>query len=204
MRRALAPLALAVLATTSACSSGTHVTTTPATTAAASAPESASSAASGPTPSTPSTPAAPSTASVGQAINLTGTKPGESVDVTVVQIVDPAPPKDASAGPTPSPSPTPGMRDVAVQFQLKNTGTATYSDSPGNGAKVIDTQGQEFSQSFGETGAGPGFTGTTTITPGDVALGFVTFQLPSSSKVAKVQFALDSGFATDVGQWNAS
>ncbi|GAA2752946.1 hypothetical protein GCM10010440_70990 [Kitasatospora cinereorecta] len=109
--------------------------------------------------------------------------------------MDPAPAKEFS-------SPEAGMRFVAVQFRLQNTGTAPYSDSPSNGAKVIDTQGQQFESTISDTGAGPSFTGTTTIAPGATALGFITFQVPSTSRLAQVQFALDSGFAKDVGQWN--
>ncbi|MFF3068842.1 hypothetical protein [Kitasatospora sp. NPDC057936] len=41
-----------------------------------------------------------------------------------------------------------------------------------------------------------------TFAPGDTALGYITFQIPSSSKIQKVQFALDSGFAPTVGQWD--
>src|SRR5690606_30374556 len=101
-------------------------------------------------------------------------------------------------------SPEAGKRFVAVQFRLKNTGTAVYSDSPSNGARIIDTQGQHFDASYQNSAAGPGFPGSVTVAPGDSALGFITFEIPTASKLAKVQFAMNSGFSGNKGQWNAS
>ncbi|MFG2717090.1 hypothetical protein ACGFW5_02100 [Streptomyces sp. NPDC048416] len=36
------------------------------------------------------------------------------------------------------------------------------------------------------------------------ALGFIVFEIPTTSKVTKVQFAMDSGFSDDTGQWVVS
>ncbi|WP_369169712.1 DUF4352 domain-containing protein [Streptomyces sp. R28] len=191
MRRLIA-LALAVLVSiaVAACGDGDKtVTTTPTT----SAPEQQTTTTQPPT-STPS--AAPSAASVGGTLNLTGTDEGENLAVTVVKVVDPARAKNEFS------SPESGERFVAVQFRLRNTGSAVYDDSPDNGAKVRDTQGQQFSASIEETAAGPGFGGSVTLVPGDTALGFITFEVPTASKIAKIQFAMASGFAGNVGQWN--
>nr|WP_211283923.1 hypothetical protein [Streptomyces antibioticus] len=70
---------------------------------------------------------------------------------------------------------------VAVPFRLKNTGTAVYKDSPSNGATVIDK--------------------SITVGPGKTALGFITFEVSDGSRIVTVQFAMDSGFADDVGEW---
>lgn len=153
------------------------------------------------TPSTEAVPAlqpipAPSpSAEVGDTVDLTGNLDGEGLAVTLVKLVDPAGAKNQYA------TPEAGTRFVAVQFRLKNTGTAVYKDSPSNGAKIVDTQGQQFSPSYNDTSAGPGFPGSVTVAPGDTGLGFLTFEVPKASKIAKVQFAMNSGFSSNTGQW---
>lgn len=140
----------------------------------------------------------PSVAAVGDTINLTGQEEGERVAVTVVKVVDPAKPENEFS------SPDAGMRFVAVQFRLKNIGTQVVDESPGNGAKIRDTQGQQFNETFADTAAGPGFGGSVTLTPGDTALGFLVFEVPTDSKIDRIQFALASGFARNIGQWRVT
>jgi hypothetical protein len=131
---------------------------------------------------------------VGDTLSLNGTNSGEKLDVTVVKVVDPA-------GARRYENPSAGKRFVAVQFRLKNTGTAVYKDSPSSGATVIDKDGQRFSESFNDSTAGPPFPGSVTISPGKTALGFITFEVPRASRIVGVQFAMDSGFSDDVGEW---
>ncbi|MGW2546336.1 DUF4352 domain-containing protein [Kitasatospora sp. NPDC001574] len=120
---------------------------------------------------------------------------GENLDVTVVKVVDPAGAKETFQ------SPKAGTKLVAVQFRLHNTGTTVYKDSPTNGARLIDTEGQQFNSTLGETSAGPGFPGSVTLSPGDTALGYITFAVPATSTIAKVQFTMNSGFGPTTGQW---
>ncbi|MFJ9899751.1 DUF4352 domain-containing protein [Streptomyces sp. NPDC091280] len=131
---------------------------------------------------------------VGDTLSLTGTNTGEKLDVTVVKVVDPA-----GAGPYDHPSS--GKRFVSVQFRLKNTGTAVYKDSPSNGTTVIDKDGQRFSASLNNSTAGPPFPGSVTVGTGKTALGFITFEVPTASRIVSVQFAMNSGFSDDVGEW---
>jgi hypothetical protein len=77
-------------------------------------------------------------------------------------------------------------------------------EAPDNGAKLRDSQGQQFNPSLDETAAGPDFGGSVTLTPGDTVLGYITFEVPSGSKITTIQFALASGFASNVGQWTVS
>ncbi|MFI1281000.1 DUF4352 domain-containing protein [Streptomyces sp. NPDC020858] len=174
---------------TTGCSGEATVTTTPASS------RPVQEAAPAMEQSTP-TPSRPASAAVGTTIDLTGLEEGENLAVTLVKVVDPARAKNRYA------TPEAGARYVAVQFRLKNTGTAVYQDSPSNGAKVVDTQGQQFSAAYTETSAGPEFPGSITIAPADTALGFITFEVPGTSKIAKVQFATNSGFSPNTGQWN--
>ncbi|MFJ6754718.1 DUF4352 domain-containing protein [Streptomyces sp. NPDC091273] len=189
MRRVLALVLSGLFAATTGCSGEATVTTTPASSAPA------REAAPAVVQSTP-IPSRPASAAVGAAIDLSGLEDGEKLAVTLVKVVDPARAKN------PYSTPEAGARYVAVQFRLKNTGTAVYQDSPSNGAKVVDAQGQQFSPAYTETSAGPEFPGSITIAPGDTALGFITFEVPGTSEIAKVHFSMNSGFSPHTGQWN--
>ncbi|MFF7632503.1 DUF4352 domain-containing protein [Kitasatospora sp. NPDC008050] len=182
----LAGTALLALATTACGPTGTStVSTKPVqNTATAGSPSGAAGAGK-----------APSNAKVGDTIALKGMDKGATADVTVVKVVDNA----ASANDF---HPADGKRWIAVQFRIKNTGTAAYSDAPDNGASVLDDKGQSYSAVVADTTAGPSFPTPANIAPGDSALGFITFEVPSDAKIAKTQFGLDSGFADQAGQWN--
>ncbi|GGV25686.1 hypothetical protein GCM10010495_46820 [Kitasatospora herbaricolor] len=135
-------------------------------------------------------------ATVGDTLELPGRASGSRMAVTVTQVVDPAAPDSELS------TPRAGNRLVSVRFSLHNVGTAVYADTPSNGAQVIDGQGQGFNADISvTTQAGPAFPTGVDIAPGDTALGFVSFQLPAGSTLAKVQFTLDSGFADATGQW---
>lgn len=198
MRRALALIVAGFLATGAVACSEEKVTTTPASSSLASSTPAQQTS---PTeqPSTPSaTPSRTPSAAVGDTLDLTGLEDGEQLAVTVVKVVDPASAENEYA------TPDAGKRFVAVQFRLKNTGTAVYDDSPTNGARLVDTQGQQFDSAYEDTAAGPGFPGSVAVAPSDTALGFITFEVPTASKVAKVQFAMNSGFSGNTGQWTVS
>ncbi|MEI5097660.1 DUF4352 domain-containing protein [Streptomyces sp. PmtG] len=146
---------------------------------------------------TPVAAVAPSDASIGSPLSLTGNESGEHLDVTVVKVVDPARASNQYV------TPGAGHRFVAVQFRLKNTGEAPYKDSPGNGAELVDGDGQRFSASFyAPITAGPAFPGSVSVAPGDTALGYVTFELPVAARPVTVQFSMNSGFSDDVGEWD--
>lgn len=196
----LAGAALVALATT-ACEStpGSSVSTqakqTAATGAAAAPAESAKPGDSG-KPADPGAAKAPAAAKVGDTIALKSSlEKSNTADVTVLKVVDPAKSSNEYL------QPEEGKRYVSVQFQIKPTGSAAYGEAPWSGAKVVDTQGQSFGPSLAETTAGPAFPTPTNIAPGDTGKGFVTFEIPKDVKLDKIQFALDNGFANQVGQW---
>jgi len=86
--------------------------------------------------------ASSSPARVGSTLTLTGNDPGEKMAVTVTRVVSHAQPADEFS------SPDPGKRFYAVQFRLADTGTTAYSDSPSNGAAVVDSAGQSYQSSI--------------------------------------------------------
>ena len=142
-----------------------------------------------------STPTPANVAHVGATIVLGGNTAGEKLSVQLVKVVDPA-----TADPSTYSSPDAGTHYVAVQFRLTDTGTVAFSDTPSNGAAVVDTVGQIFKSTFGDTTAGPSFPGSVNVIQGGSALGFITFQVPNTSTVAKVQYTTDSGFG-QTGEW---
>ncbi|WP_189174586.1 DUF4352 domain-containing protein [Streptomyces lasiicapitis] len=140
---------------------------------------------------------APSDGTIGSTLSLTGNESDERLDVTLVKVVDPARAANQFA------TPEAGNRFVAVQFRLKNTGEASYKDAPGNGAELVDGDGQHFSASlYAPTKAGPPFPGTVSVTIGDTALGYLTFELPAAAEPVTAQFSMNSGFSDDVGEWD--
>lgn len=161
-------------------------------------------------PNSPSTakPEAPSTteaapktappAKVGGTIALTGMRGDEKLTVTLVKMADPATSSDQYM------HADSGKHLVAVQIRITNTATTAYSDSPTNGATLIDAKGQQYSSSFGETTLGQPFNGSVKLSPGATALGVVVYEVPDGEKATTFQFSLDSGFADQTGQWQLS
>lgn len=138
-------------------------------------------------------------AKVGEPITIEGNGEGSKLQVTVMKVADPVQSTNDFA------KPDAGQRYVGVQFQLKNVGTAAYSDSPSNGAKVVDAKGQQFDATFmvDKIDAGPLLPSSTKIAAGGQALGFLVFEVPDGSQIAKVQFSMDSGFG-ETAEWVTS
>jgi len=140
---------------------------------------------------TPSATSEP-TAGPGDTITLNGYDQGETMAVTVVKVVDPAKSSD------PYDRPSRGHRYVAVELRLSNAGTTTYNDSPSNGAALVDTQSHSYQSNFGSVEPD---LGSPRIAPGDSRVGYITFEVPKQAKLRLFQFALDSGFAEQTGEW---
>ncbi|WP_432136814.1 DUF4352 domain-containing protein [Streptomyces sp. bgisy154] len=183
-----AALAAAGLLALTACNTGEEgVNTTPA---------SKGSAADSPTKgSAPSSPTAKEKAAVGDTLTLHGFDDGEQLDVTLKQWLPVAKSADQYF------KPEDGKKWVAAQLELVNTGSKVYSDSPSNGAKVADGQGQRFDSWVGEITAGPAMASTVTLPKGEKALGWVVFEVPKDSKITTLQFGMASGLADETGQW---
>ncbi|MET9954226.1 DUF4352 domain-containing protein [Streptomyces sp. NPDC006339] len=182
----VATLVVAALGLT-ACGPDSGVTTTPDKKTAA--PTSAPAA-------KPSSVAPKKDAGIGDTLTLKGNSEGEQLAVTLKKWADPAKSKDEFM------SPQDGMRWVAAQFELVNTGSKIYDDSPGNGAQVADAEGQRFMSTFGDITAGPSMASAVKLPKGEKALGWIVFEVPKASKIASVQFTMNSGFSNNTGQWS--
>jgi hypothetical protein len=135
------------------------------------------------------------TASVGSSITLAGNGSGEQMAVTVVKVIGDGQGTDYT-------SPPGGDRLYAVQFRLKDTGSAAYSDSPSNGAEVVDSSGQSYESAPGDTVSEcVSFPSTVNIAPGGLGLGCIVFEVPVKAMITGVQFTLDSGMGPQTGQW---
>ncbi|SEH00353.1 protein of unknown function [Nonomuraea solani] len=137
----------------------------------------------------------PSTATIGGSITLAGRDPGLQVAVTVVKLINPATPAEDFL------KPKSGNKFVALEVTLQNAGQAVYSDSPTNGATLIDGQGQQYRSTVYRVREGQSFGGSATINTGDIRRGVIVFEVPEAAKLTKFQFALDSGFAEQKGEW---
>lgn len=188
-RLAAAIITLAAAASLTACSSsgGEEVTTKPNTSATSERENKDTGQA--------DTAKKEQTAKVGDTITVTGTEPGSKLDVTVVKTADNA----LSQGDVFEPNK--GHRWYAVQFQLVNTGSKAYADSPQNGAQITDSEGQQFDTMLVDVTAGPSMGTDVKLKPGAKALGWIVFEVAKDSKPATVQFTMDSGFAEQTGEW---
>jgi hypothetical protein len=137
---------------------------------------------------------APESAELGDSITLDGNEDGLEMSVTPLKVVDPAKSDDGFS------EPKAGNRYVAIQVRLENVGTIAFSDSPSNGAVVIDAKDQSYSASIFDE-VKPAF-GSVKIAPGDGRVGFLTFELSKRAKLRSFQFTLDSGFGPESGQWS--
>jgi hypothetical protein len=135
-------------------------------------------------------------AKIGSVIVLTGNSAGEKMAVTVVQVFrHPQPASDLD-------SPQQGHRLYAVQFRLHDIGSSAYSDSPSNGAAVVDAAGQSYQSSLDDVAECQSFPGTENIAAGSSGLGCVVFEVPTTARITEVQFTLDSGMGPQTGQWD--
>jgi hypothetical protein len=141
------------------------------------------------------TPTGTQTAEVGSVITLAGLAAGEQLSVTVTKVYNEAQPIDQY---NKAPG---GERLYAVVFRLKNTGTAGYSDAPGNMALVFDSTGQSYPTEFDDVTECPSFPAVINIPAGASSAGCIAYEVPIDSKITMVQVILDSGYGPQTGDW---
>ncbi|MEV0826046.1 DUF4352 domain-containing protein [Nonomuraea rubra] len=180
---------------------GQPAATQPATQPAATPPAASQPATNQPTPGQTGqgpTGQQPATARVGGTLTVQGMDPGLKVSVTVNRVVNPATPASGFL------KPKTGNKLVAVEVTLANAGQAVYTDAPTNGAWLIDGQGQQYRSTLSNVTEGQGFGGTVTVNAGDSRKGVIVFEVPEPAALAKFQFGLNSGIASQKGEWTLS
>ncbi len=189
----IAALASAALLALTACTVEESVNTTPKKTTSQAAEKEETTAKE--QPAKDKQPANGKQAAIGDTLTLKGIQGGERLDVTLKKWLPTAKPA------TEYDIPQDGKRWAAAQFELVNTGSKVYADSPSNGAKAADSKGQRFDAWFGDISAGPAMASDVSLPKGEKALGWIVFEVPKNSKIVTVQFAMNSGFSSQTGQW---
>jgi hypothetical protein len=175
---------LAGLAVVLGCSSKATVVTSPVTKGTGA-----------PTRSATSTTAAV-VAHVGNTLSLKSTPESSPAQVTLVKVVDPASGADQFT------TPDAGKRFVGVQLRIVLGGANAASDVfPDNDTTVFDASGQSYSSDVSSLANCQSFATPLTLSPGVPALGCVSFQAPTGTKITRVQFTPASGFASVTAQW---
>jgi hypothetical protein len=72
---------------------------------------------------------------------------------------------------------------------------------PGNGAKLIDVEDQQYDAALNDVALGPSIGSDVKLGPGSTRKGYLVFSVPKKIKLAKFQFTLDSGFAPQSAEW---
>lgn len=138
----------------------------------------------------------PAALKLGQPATIKGNAEGVQAQVTAMKVAATTKSTDGFS------TPEKGMRYMAVQFRIVNTGTAPYDDTPANGARVVDADGQQFNAALMVTkiAAGVTFPAGVKIPPKGSALGYLAFEVPEKAKIVKVQFGMESGFG-QTAEW---
>lgn len=145
---------------------------------------------------TPEPPPEPEVASFGDSITLAGQEDGESIRVKLLRVLDPAPLGEFDTA-------DPGTRVVGIEIQLANEGTTTYSDSPGNGAKVISKGDRQFDTTILVGGpCSSDFGSSAKISPGGKRRGCIPFEVSKGVKLKTFQFTLASGFGDETAEFD--
>jgi hypothetical protein len=138
-------------------------------------------------------------AGVGSTIALSDTTRGNNIAVTLVKVVDPDSSDDGFS------TPPAGDRYVSIQYRIVNSGAGTYEDDPIIDITATDAAGQTMQQDIlTSTTAGAQMPSEVNLTPGDAALGFVTFDVPNGDSIAQTQYSLHLGFTGGTGQWQTT
>jgi hypothetical protein len=180
--------ALVVIAAVSSAGGGNKTKNTADPALPVSAANSAPAATAVAPPAKASAPAAEEQAHVGDTITVDADS--GNVAVTVTQVATTVKATDDFS------VPSAGHRFYAVQFVLKpSVDGEGYDDAPSNGAKVVDSEGQQYDASIAtDTTAGVSFPVAVRVSPGALSKGWIVFEVPIAAKITGVQFALSSGF----------
>ena len=120
--------------------------------------------------------------------------------VKLVAFTDPATPGTSTIM-----SPQAGTRYVGVTLQIHDRSPGTDTGDADGNTSLIGTNKQVYSSTFAPIAGCTDFNdGQYGLTKGATEVGCVTFQVPSTVKIAKVTFNPNSGFSTNNAVWKLS
>jgi hypothetical protein len=145
-------------------------------------------------PPPPNTDTSPDQGGVGTPITLRGEE--TELEVRVTGVIDPV-----SGGPADT-TLAPNARFVGVELTLRNIGQGTYSESPLEDSKLLTGSGAP-THPVNLLGGpcGGRFPLHVGLRPGAKTAGCLPFEVQRSEQPSRFQFALDSGFAPEIGTW---
>jgi len=121
---------------------------------------------------------------------------GNTMDVTATQVFDNATGVDSFE------TPAVGKRFIAVQFNIKDTGSGTIDQSADSDVTLQDSSSQSYETDFSDVNECQGFpSGAIKLGPGQSALGCAVFQIPATASAASVKFSPDFGLADNSATW---
>lgn len=120
---------------------------------------------------------------------------GDTYRITLIKVIDPAHGADQFT------TPTNGNRFVGAVFTVKALSGSPRDEDADSNAVLVGGNGQTYTADFSTIAGYTNFSsGVINVAQGDTTTGAVTFQIPSSVKVSKVQWS-DSLFGSTL-QWN--
>ena len=124
---------------------------------------------------------------------------GNKVEVTLVEIFDPASPANSVEGPSP------GTRLVGVEFRLTDVSKSSESDDILSDASVIGSNDQTYTPGVNTISECTDFNnGVWSLSPGESSTGCAAIQVPTGVRVARVTFNAAGGFGGTTDQWTVN
>jgi hypothetical protein len=120
---------------------------------------------------------------------------GNKITVTLTQVIDPAQGADQFT------SPQSGNRFVGAAFDIKGT-NGTFSDDANNDATLIGSNGQTYTADFDSIAGYTNFNhGEYSVSAGESSVGAVTFQIPVTVTVSKIEWSANGGLGGAPAEW---
>jgi hypothetical protein len=120
---------------------------------------------------------------------------GNKISVTLTKVIDPAPGADQFN------TPGNGNRFVGAVFTITGI-SGTFSDDANNDATLIGSNGQTYIFDVGSIAGYTNFNnGLYNVSAGENSVGAVTFQLPLTVKVTKIEWSANGGFGGAPAEW---
>jgi hypothetical protein len=120
---------------------------------------------------------------------------GGKMTVTLTRVIDPAQGADQFT------TPDNGNRFVGAVFTITGT-SGTLSDDANNDATLIGSNGQTYTADFDSIAGYTNFNnGEYNVSAGENSAGAVTFQLPLTVNVTKIEWSANGGFGGAPAEW---
>jgi len=120
---------------------------------------------------------------------------GNKMSITLTKVIDPAQGADQFN------TPNSGNRFVGAVFTITGI-SGTFSDDANNDATLIGSNGQTYTADFDSIAGYTNFSnGQYNISAGEKSVGAVTFQVPLTVKVAKIEWSANGGLGGAPAEW---